>query len=274
MNYIVFDLEFNMFFKFHEGDLPNPDLKNEIIQIGAVILNEKLETIGRFDQIIKPVLYKRMNPYVKRKTNIDTKRVSKGTPFIEVIKGFSHWVGPDTVLCSWGHDDIMALKQNCGFFGFAGLSFDRFINVQQLYMNFGKLSMQPGLENAVEVLDIEKDSLFHDAFSDANYTAEIFRKVFDPTTDLIANWERDQEVNKLKIEELHADLNKADIKCPECGGVVKKDGEVIKTRKYFAFGVCVKCNIQVKHTSRITNKNNEYFIVVDNKKQSDGEETE
>jgi len=34
MNYIVFDLEFNMFFKFKEGDCANPALKSEIIQIG------------------------------------------------------------------------------------------------------------------------------------------------------------------------------------------------------------------------------------------------
>ena len=58
MNYIVFDLEFNMFFKFKEGDLANLEMKNEIIQIGAVKLNEALEAIGSFDLIIRPVVYR------------------------------------------------------------------------------------------------------------------------------------------------------------------------------------------------------------------------
>ena len=30
MNYIVFDLEFNMFFKFKEGDLANPERKSVV----------------------------------------------------------------------------------------------------------------------------------------------------------------------------------------------------------------------------------------------------
>ena len=47
VNYIVFDLEFNMFFRFKEGDLANPNLKNEIIQIGAVKLNDKFKILFR-----------------------------------------------------------------------------------------------------------------------------------------------------------------------------------------------------------------------------------
>lgn len=264
MNYIVFDLEFNMFFKFKEGEFANPDLKNEIIQIGAVKLNEKFESIGEFDLLIKPVIYKRMNPYVKRKTNINTSRVVQGTPFIKAIESFNSWMGNEYVLCSWGHDDILALRENCLFFGFDSLSFNKFINIQQIYMNLESLTKQPSLESVVESLEIEISSPFHDALSDASYTSDIFRKVYDFSCDTITNWEKEQEENELKIEELKTLIDKATICCPGCGGFVQKNEEVTKRKKYFAFGYCVKCSIHIRHISRITHKNGEYSIVSNN----------
>ncbi len=264
MNYIVFDLEFNMFFKFKEGDLANPELKNEIIQIGAVKLNEQLETISSFDLIIKPVIYRRMNPYVRRKTNINTSRVVQGTPFVKAIESFSTWVGEDSVLCSWGHDDILALRDNCLFFGFDDLSFNKFINIQQIYMKYGGLSKQPSLESAVECLAIEIKTPFHDALSDAFYTVDIFRKVYDRSVDAIINWDKVQKENEIKIEALKQLINKAIIRCPQCDRVIEKNGEFTKTKKYFAFGCCTKCDIQIRHISRIIQKNSEYSIVSNN----------
>jgi len=264
MNYIVFDLEFNMFFKFKECDSANPELKNEIIQIGAVKLNEELETISSFDLIIKPVIYRRMNPYVKRKTNINTSKVVQGTPFVKAIKSFHTWVGDDSVLCSWGHDDILALRDNCLFFGFDELSFAKFINIQQIHMRHENLSKQPSLESAVEGLEIEVSTPFHDALSDAFYTVDIFRKVYDFSSDSIINWEKVQEENELKIEALKQLIDKATIRCPQCDMIIQKNGEFTKTKKYFAFGYCNECNIQIRHISRIAQKNGEYNIVSNN----------
>ena len=264
MEYIVFDLEFNMFFKFNEGDTANPGLKNEIIQIGAVKLNEKLETIGKFDLLIRPVIYKRINPYVKRKTNINTRRVVQGTPFGKAIESFNSWIGSEYILCSWGHDDILALRENCLFFGFDALAFNKFINIQQIYMNLRSLAQQPKLESVVEGLEIAISSPFHDAFSDAFYTAEIFRKVFDFSDDSIIDWEKVQADNELKIEELKTQIDKATIYCPECGEFVPKNGEVTKKKKYFAFGHCVKCDLHIRHISRIAHDKGEYCIVSNN----------
>jgi len=264
MNYIVFDLEFNMFFKFNEGDYANPALKSEIIQIGAVKLNESLESIGEFNSIIKPVIYKRINPYVKKKTTINTRQVNQGTPFVQTIKGFNSWVGEDSVLCSWGHDDILGLRDNSLFFGFNSLSFDKFINIQQIYMNFSSLNKQPSLESAVEALKIEKTFPFHDALSDAFYTAEIFKRVYDFSEKVIINWEKVQRENEEKIRELKASLDKVNISCPQCNRILKKTKEVSKAKKYFAHGYCEKCNLPIRHVSRITNIDGKYSIISKN----------
>ncbi|WP_407313122.1 exonuclease domain-containing protein [Desulfosporosinus sp. SB140] len=264
MNYIVFDLEFNMFFKFKEGDLANPGLKNEIIQIGAVKLNKQLERIGEFNLLIKPVVYKRLNPYVKKKTNINTSRVVPRRSFMEAMESFKAWIGNEAVLCSWGQDDILGLRENCSFFGFNALIFDKFINIQKIYMKHEGLTKQPSLESAVDGLEIEKSLPFHDAFSDAAYTADIFKKVYDFSEDAIINWGKVQKENELRVEKLKHLLDKAEIHCPECDSLVKKSGEFSKSKKYFAFGFCRQCNLPIRHIARIVNKSGEFEIVCSN----------
>jgi len=265
-----------MFFKFKEGDSANPNLKNEIIQIGAVKLNENLETIGKFDMLIKPTIYKRMNPYVKRKTNINSRQIAQGTPFIKAIGSFNSWVGNEYILCSWGHDDILALRDNCLFFDFDSLFFNKFINIQQIYMDLKCLPKQPSLESVVEDLNIEISSPFHDALSDASYTSRIFREVYDFTWDPITDWEKEQKENELRIQELTKQIDQVNICCPGCGGFVPKNGEVTKRKKYFAFGYCGICNIQIRHISRIIHKNGDYSILsnntIYNTDQASGEE--
>lgn len=73
MKYIVFDLEFNQFFKFNKNEVVNPNLLNEIIQIGAIKLDDNLKVIDNFEILIKPVVYPIINPYVTKQTKIKTK---------------------------------------------------------------------------------------------------------------------------------------------------------------------------------------------------------
>ena len=58
-NYIVFDLEWN------QGEAPVTEngktLIFEIIEIGAVKLNEKKEKVGEFSRLIKPQVFKQMH---------------------------------------------------------------------------------------------------------------------------------------------------------------------------------------------------------------------
>ena len=72
MNYIVLDLEFNQSFPFKSGKKvePNPECPFEIIQIGAVKLNERFEQLDTFDAMIRPQIYPRLHPFVEKITGI------------------------------------------------------------------------------------------------------------------------------------------------------------------------------------------------------------
>ena len=56
MNYIVFDLEWNQC--PYGKDKENQRLPFEIIEIGAVKLNEKKEMTGEFHRLVRPMVYK------------------------------------------------------------------------------------------------------------------------------------------------------------------------------------------------------------------------
>ncbi len=61
MNYIIFDLEFNQGYN-NQIEIKCPF---EIIQIGAVKLNENLTTIDTFNALVKPEIYSNLNPFIK-----------------------------------------------------------------------------------------------------------------------------------------------------------------------------------------------------------------
>ncbi len=183
MNYIVFDLEFNQSFDFKTGSSAksNPECPFEIIQIGAVKLNQDFENVGEFNQYIKPVVYKRIHPYVEKITGIKQKDLEDGKPFKEVFASFCDFMDvSQDILCSWGGDDIKSLYRNVKYHKLPLSDIpDRYINIQGFATSY--LKYEPGraigLKNAVELLNLEIDSSFHNALNDAVYTAEIFKIV-------------------------------------------------------------------------------------------------
>ena len=85
MNYIVFDMDWNQPFS-KESAIQSPIyLSGEIIQIGAIKLNEKAEAIDCIDLLIAPTFYKKLHHRIKKMTGI-TKEELQGKPrFKEAI---------------------------------------------------------------------------------------------------------------------------------------------------------------------------------------------
>ena len=74
MQNIVFDLEFNQDApSLRIFDRPKKLCSFEIIQIGALILDEKFHTIETFNRYIKPTFYGQISPFVAELTGITTK---------------------------------------------------------------------------------------------------------------------------------------------------------------------------------------------------------
>lgn len=185
MNYIVLDLEFNQPFDFKTGKKTtvNPECPFEIIQIGAVRLNNDFEIDGSFNCYIKPKIYRRLHPFVEKITGITSETLNTGSSFEEAYRLFLDFCGNDPmacILCTWGVDDIKSLFKNILFYNLDAEALShKFIDVQTYATK--KLDYGPGksigLKNAVDELGLEINQSFHNALNDAEYTAKIFRMV-------------------------------------------------------------------------------------------------
>ena len=119
MEYVVFDLEWNQP-ENKKRTIKYPiRLSGEIIQIGAVKLNENLEIIDTFDTYVKPVFYTKMNKKVSELTGITEKDLAKGLSFEKSATEFKAWCD-DATLISWGPDEeqdvFMLIENNKNFY--------------------------------------------------------------------------------------------------------------------------------------------------------------
>jgi len=182
MKYIVFDLEFNQFNENIDTQ-KNRNLPYEIIQIGAIKLDENLNIISTFDKLIKPQIYTTVHPFVKELTGITTEQLLNEKIFTLVYEDFINFIDNDKcIFCIWGMVDIKELYRNINFYKL-NLNFipNEYINLQfhtSKHFNCPR-GNNIGLRNATELLDISINNQFHNAFNDAIYTVEIFKKLFN-----------------------------------------------------------------------------------------------
>lgn len=186
MHYIVFDLEFNQGCKSTEDIKPlsNPKCPFEIIQIGALKLDEHFNEVSSLDMFIKPTLYTELNPIVEKLTGIKIETLNNSKSFKEVYNTLSDFITPDDILVVWGKGDIKELFRNILYHNLdLSLISNRYINIQSYASKYFKCTkgVNIGLSKAIHRLEIPIKDEFHNAFNDAYYTAEIFKKLYNDT---------------------------------------------------------------------------------------------
>lgn len=215
MNYIVFDLEFNQSLtsKKENKNLAFSKCPFEIIQIGAIKLDENLQVISTMDRLVKPELYTSMNPFVEEITGITTDMLDTAKPFKKVYKEFIDFVESDrSVLCVWGTCDIKEFFRNIEYHNLDISPFPKeYINLQLYVSKHLELpkGINIGLQNAVELLNLNLEGEFHNAFNDAYYTAEIFKKIYSKKIK-ITTYDRNKNLRaaRSKTEKIKLDTPK------------------------------------------------------------------
>lgn len=180
MHYIVMDLEWNNAYASRIKRFIN-----EVIEIGAVMLDDDLNCVDEFSCFIKSQIGKKLRSNVKRLTNITNDDVRNGIPFIDAMNNFKDWIGDrENVILTWGDGDIRVLIENFRYLGTKGTIpfLSNYIDIQnyfQLKNNLPK-SRQIGLSAAAEMSGIDVDSFSHHrALDDSLLTVECFRRTFD-----------------------------------------------------------------------------------------------
>ena len=178
MNYIVLDLEWNQSNTGLEKEIQK--LPFEIIEIGALHLNDTFVMEGEFNRLVKPQVYTKMHMITSRLIHLQMQELERGKPFPEVMERFIEWCGEDYIFCTWGDQDLRELQRNMKYHEMTPLSDGpiAFLDVQKLFsIAYEDGKSRKSLEHAIDSLGMEKDIPFHRAFSDAYYTAKILTRI-------------------------------------------------------------------------------------------------
>ena len=112
MEYTVLDMEWNQALNFSEMVKDPVFLTGEIIQIGAIKLNQTLEVVDSFNERIAPQYYTELHPKVAEITKLSNRDLQKGKGFHTVFNSFCDWCGDDFVFLVWGTEDLRILRKN------------------------------------------------------------------------------------------------------------------------------------------------------------------
>ncbi len=287
MNYIILDLEWNQSSTVAGS---NPKIPFEIIEIGAVKLNEDKVMIDEFSALIKPQIYKTMHYMTGKLVHIKMAELKHEQPFEEVMESFLEWCGEDYVFCTWGPLDLTELQRNMVFYGFKPFMDGPlpFYDVQKLFaLEYEEGKERRALETAVDLMNIEKDIPFHRAFSDAYYAAKVFALINKEETlehysydNFIAPRDKQHEVHKQfgdydkyitrTFASKDSMLNDKEIKSTNCYLCDKVSAKVTKlftpTGKYFLSVSHCEEHGYIKTKIRVRKTDDERYFAVKTRK--------
>jgi len=179
MHYIVFDLEWNIAGRANKVDAElQQAMPFEIIEIGAVKLNESFEMISKFSVTIRPKLYPVLSGHVAAVTRRLQQSLRYGLTFPDAARDFLNFCGEDFIFCTWSESDTSVLKQNLAFYDFDDVLAARCIDVQFVFDDvIEQADTQRSIEYAVDFLNLSKLQPFHQAVQDAWYTGRILEAI-------------------------------------------------------------------------------------------------
>lgn len=284
IRYIVFDLEWNQSSGGRDGEVPG--MPFEIIEIGAVKLDQNLREIGEFTRFVRPAVYQKLHFKVLEIMQVGMEELkTRGEPFPEVCREFLEWClekkeGEEIqpVFCTWGSMDLTELQRNMAYHGVENpfpsplLYYDIQKLYNLLYENNSKNKLP--LERAVEETGLQATDPFHRALDDARYTAEVMEHIdFDSVRAYLSldyyrlPEKRSEEIylvfpNYSKYvsrcfetrEEALGDKTVSDMICWRCNRMLHKKIRwfTVNQRNYYCLAVCpehgpMRGKIRVRH---------------------------
>lgn len=285
VDYIIIDLEWN---QCPLGrDRGERNLPFEIIEIGAVKLDENRKRKGKFHSLIKPQVYHKLHYRISEIIHIDKQELEQGESFEAVIRDFFAWCGEDFRFGTWGSTDLTELQRNMDYFGIKGISEKPFFyyDVQKLFSLETEGHQNPHtLAYAVDYYELEHSEDFHRALADAQYTAKVFQKITENIVERYFSIDCYHNP-KTKEEELYVDYGSyskfiskeyesreealmdreiRSLKCFHCKKAVRKKVRWFSTsmkKNYYCLGYCpehgyLKGRIRIHKTPE-----GRYFVV-------------
>lgn len=171
MNYIIFDLEWNQCGSEREILTDPVCLPGEIIEIGAVKLDDSFRKVDELRLYVKPVYYTKLHRRIVTLTGIrDRLLAEEGLPFPAAYEKFRAFCGEEYSFMTWSTSDLPILVDNLLLHGIDVSHLPDTYDLQRVFCReIMRFSRRMSLDDALEILN-ERGDTAHDALNDSRNT--------------------------------------------------------------------------------------------------------
>lgn len=176
--YAVIDLEMC---EVPKGVSSTYQARKEIIQIGAVLLDEELNVKDKFSTYVKPH-FGWIDSFIKGLTGISYELVKEAPEIKEGVTRFLEWLPDEEVsIVSWSMTDKNQLEKELALknlsFEKLDILYETWLDCQELFGKKVDAVRKYSLKEALIITDICGDEREHDGLADAINTAILFAKI-------------------------------------------------------------------------------------------------
>ena len=214
-HYVIIDLE--MCRIVHTEEYDENELYHEIIQIGAVSLDENYEICDEYMAYVKPQ-YGTIDTFITNLTGITSEDIEEALVLQDALELFAAWLPEDPILVAWSENDEKQIRHEAQYKKINLADFDYYFGEwEDCQAAFGEKMNTPknySLKEALCIAGIQSEPGEHDGLIDAKNTAKIFAKLkkdkdfklnpyygdandnhssYNPFADLFAHFQFDEE---------------------------------------------------------------------------------
>ena len=161
----------------------NFNRKHEIVQIGAVMMNEAYEIIDSFTTFVRPD-YGKIDYFISSLTGIANKDVKRAPGLAEALQNMMEWFGDRRIrFYAWSNTDYNQIRgeildkkldeETYAIF----LNKENWVDYQHIVNVRFKIGRSLALSDALQMTELDVDGRLHDGLADAMNTARIISKL-------------------------------------------------------------------------------------------------
>lgn len=153
---------------------------NELIQIGAVLVDEDLEIIDKFMTYVKPE-FGRLDSHIEQLTGIKEHNLTNAPTAEEALEAFFTWVPDGAILVSWSENDEIQIRRELKGKDIQISNIEDklegWIDCQKMFSDKLNSPRRYRLLEALNIAAVDYKEQQHDGLIDAYNTALLFVKM-------------------------------------------------------------------------------------------------
>ena len=179
MKHVVVDLEMNAIDRKYYQE--RQYCKMEIIQIGAIVLDEEYKEIGSFSTLVKPQYNSIIESAYQQLTGISTYMVKNAPIFVDALNAFFDWIkglNDEISVYAWSENDLDQIYNESYLKEYEFSEYEE--NIIQNWYDFQEefeeklnFNYQVSLADALYQVGISFEGQQHNALYDAKNTAHL-----------------------------------------------------------------------------------------------------